>query len=583
MRKVDFLKTIKWYCLSACFLAVVILPAFSADPYIDDIAAAALAMEQGNYDRAAEEINNALVKRSGDPLANIALGTMFLHTRQLDQAFKQFTKAHELAKDHPLALYGFALYYLASDKKDTARSYFERAGESGAYNTGPAIAYMDALAGNYNLDGSIDPVLAQIAAEGYFKRKDYTRAKEILDALTSEWPGYNEGNGAVMTFNSAKPVELTGRELSKPYKSPTQAEPKLKTVSGTITLKADMTKAQNVAYVLYFVDDVLLGMINHPPFECVWDTKRYANAPHTIRIEGHSSNGILLTENSMRVLVYNADSLSGNGVDNEDAKRAERRLWDCLQLKPSRRLAYYTLAKCLEEQKEPEAALIALEHCVGIDPNFRDAQGLLIRRYAPVGKYREIWKVDTNTKLAALTFDDGPNPGTGRILDVLAEKNVKATFFVVGTMAESNSDMLKRMADEGHELQNHTYSHRNLRYLPDVEIERELIRTANVIRRITGKSSRFFRPPGGHQNGNLAYATGKFGYSAIFWTVNCSKNEGTKPENIINQVSSEIKPGSIVLMHNLEDVTLMALPSVIDSLRAKGYKLVTLSELLSAS
>jgi len=581
--KVNFLRYLLLVTATISIICISIAPSAAGDAYIDDITSAAVAMEQGNYDRAVKDINSAFTRRSGDPLVHIALGTLFLHTKQPDQAFKQFTIANELSAGHPLAMYGFGLYYLSYSKIDSAKRYFEKASDGTMCDTAPVMAYLAALSGEDTDSTETHPVFLQIAAEKHLAKKDYKTAREIFQTMAKDWKGFREESGAVTTFDPKSPVTFTGKKLSKPYKTPSEAEPNLPKMSGISTLRADLSKAEGVSYVLFYCDEELLGMVNHPPYECQWDTRRYANSPHTIRIEGHSATGILMTEKSTRVLVSNTGPSLTAKVDPNEAKRAERKLWDCLKLKPSRRLTYYNLAKCAEAENDKAAATNALEHVVGIDPNFKDARTLLIRHYTPVAKYREIWRVDNKEKLAALTFDDGPNPRTPKLLEVLAEKGVKSTFFIVGGMAENNPEILQRIADEGHEIQNHTYSHRNLRYLPDIEIEQELVRTAAIIRKLTGKSTRFFRPPGGHQNGNLHTAAGRYGFSSVFWTVNCSKNEGTTPDNIVKQVSSEVAPGSIILMHNVEEVTLMALPRVIDALKAKGYKLVTLSELLSAN
>ena len=558
-------------------------PAAASDAYIEDIAAAAVHIEQGNYDRAARVINSALALRSGDPLAHVALGTVFLHTRQLDRALKEFTAANNVAKDHPVALYGLALYYLASGKSASAQNYLDRVAAAGTYDVGPTIAYLSALSGRYpeGAAPTADAALLQIWAQGRFKRGEYKEARRVLSGIVEGRCGFEEEFGAVMTFDPASAVALTGRALSKPYKPASEAEGGLGKVSGIFTLKADLRKTQGIAYVLFLVDDALIAMVNHFPYECEWDTRQYANAPHTVKIQGNGLNGVVLSERSVRVLVSNKVAPTSGVATGEDAERAQRKLWDCLRLKPSLRLAYYTLAKCAQAERDDAAALAALERVVAIDPKYKDARSLLARHYSPLQKYREIWRVLRKDKVAAITFDDGPSPRTGRLLDILAQKGVKATFFVVGSMAEANPSILRRIASEGHEIENHTYSHRNLRYLSGIEIERELMRTVVVVRSITGRSSRYFRPPGGHQNGSLASAAGKYGFSSVFWTVNCSKHQGTKPDNIVRQVASATVPGSIILMHHDEDVTLMALPRVIDALRAKGYRLVTLSELVT--
>lgn len=574
-------------CVVGLFAITVLAawPAPANDAYIDDIAAAAVHIEHGDYNRAVEDVNSAFTKRSGEPLAHIALGIVFLHTRQADRAFKEFTTARALDEHSELAAYGLALYYLASGKRDAARDWLYKASADGAYDVQPVLSYLAALSGEYPEESAPvpDPVLAQIRGYRLFKQQKYRESREILSPLVAGVRGFNEEFSAVTTFNPASPVSFAGRQLSKPYKSPSEAEPGLKKVTGAITLRADLARSQGISYVLFFVDDKMIGMINHTPYECNWDTTSFANAPHAIRIQGFSTDGIVTSEKSIRVIVSNKRATASGPVDGDAAVQAERKLWESLRLKPSRRLSYYLLAKCAEAVKDGAAAVAALEHVVGIDPDYRDARSLLISKYAPLDKYREIWQTSPKSKMIAITFDDGPTTRTGELLDILVRKGVKATFFVVGSMAEARPETLRRMAAEGHQIENHTYSHRNLEFLSPIEVERELIRTNSVIRDVTGGAGRLFRLPGGHHNGKLSSSAGKFGFRLVFWTVNCSKTEGTKVPNILKLVTSKAKPGGIILMHNGEDVTLLALPKVIDALKVKGYKLVTLKEMMAAA
>lgn len=564
--------------------AALSVSAFAADdPYITDLTAALSQIEQGNYDRAVEPANSALARRGNDPLAHLVLGTIFLHTRQVDKAFKEFTIANTLSRDDALASYGFGIYYLAKGDCPTAKKYVLKASSNADFDTNPTLWYISAVSGASLGDAvsTADPAAAIVAAQGLIEGKKYNEAAKILSSLVSNHRNFEEQSGSVITFDRANPIGLTGRGLAKPYKAPAESEPGLKKFKGSVTLKANLTRAQGVAYVLFYVDDSLLGMVNQSPYECRWDTAKYSNAPHTVKIQGIGQSGETLSEKTIRVVVGNDTTPGSEPLPIADVKQIREKLWQCLQIKPSYRLAYYMLAKCAEAQGDGPTATDALEHLVAMDPEYRDARHLLIARYSPIPKYEAIWQVKTKQKIAAITFDDGPNPRTSKILDILKSKGVKATFFVVGQMAEANPDMLKRMASDGHELELHTYSHRNLQRIPDIEIEKELIANAAVIRDITGKSAHFFRPPGGHPNNDLGSTGGRYGYRSVFWTINCSKNEGTKRDNIVNQVSSKVTPGCIILMHNVEDVTVQALPKVIDALRAKGYKLVTLSEMVS--
>lgn len=564
-------------------LAVLSTPLMAAgDPYATDLLSAASFVEQGNYDKAVNSANSALARRANDAYSHLMLGTIFLHTHQVDKAFKEFSSANSLSKDNQLASYGFAVYYFEKGDYNTAKKYVERAQHNGYYDVTPTLNYISVLSGSFPEDAGAmtDPVAAQIEAQRLYKAQKYNEAFLLLKTIVAEHKGFAEQAGTVITFDPANPVDSTGRALSKPYKVPTESEPGLRKFSGSVVLKAGLKNTQGIAYVLFYIDNSLLGMVNTSPYECRWDTEKYSNAPHTVKIQGIGQSSELLSEKTIRIIVSNGTSPGGDPLPMEDVKQIEEKLWHSLQLKPSYKLAFYTMAKCADAKGDRSAATAALEHIVAIDPNFKDARNLLIQHYSPIPKYQAFWQVKTGEKVAAITFDDGPNPKTAKILDILASKGVKATFFVVGQMAEANPDMMKRMVEEGHELEMHTYSHKNLQYISDLDIEKELVRDAVVIRDLTGKPVHFFRPPGGHHSNNLGSTAGKYGYRSVFWTINCSKNEGTKRDNIISQVSSKACPGCIVLMHNVENVTLQALPKVIDTLKAKGYKLVTLSEMV---
>ncbi len=570
--------------ITLAIIALASLPVFGGDPYLDDAGASASDIAQGSYDVAVQEAGNALVHRSDDPLAHIALATALLHTRNIERAQVEFAAADKLVDGHPLALYGLGLCLLAKADRAGALEQFKSIPADDLVDTASVIAYLAALGGDYPsaADASGDPALRQVAAQGYLEKREFERAREISLGIATGQKGFIEEFGAVVTFEAARPVALTAPGLAKAYQPPLEVAPAHKRVSGTLMLRVDMPRGADIAYVLFYVDDAVVGIINHPPYECQVDTRRLANAPHTIRIEGRDSSGAAVSEKKAGIYVFNKDQVKMAPAEGEDVRRIEAKLWESLRLKPSRRLAYYTAMKCSDGLKDTQASLAAVEALVGIDPNFKDARTLLLRRYQPAGQYTEVWRVKTDQKLAALTFDDGPNIGTPKLLDILAAKGVKATFFVVGSMAEQNVKTLKLMADSGHEIESHTYSHRNLEYIPDADIERELMRNQSVIRGITGQVPGLFRAPGGRHNASVGKIAAKYGLSQVMWTVNCGQSEGKKPETMINQVMNQTIPGSVILMHNTEPITMQALPAIIDRLRAKGYKLVTLQEMLKA-
>jgi len=382
-----------------------------------------------------------------------------------------------------------------------------------------------------------------------------------------------------MTFDPDRPVKFTGDPPERRIVSPSAQAVSARRASGITRLKADLRRAPNVKFVLFFVDDQMVAIVNHPPFEYPWNTKDYANGLHTVRIQGRSADSQVVSEKSIKVWVENEDAkprmLTGVRVDELRTRLLER-----MKLTPSAAAIHYMLAKCARAAGDTLAAAAHLEKVMAADPNYLDARALLKQTYGRIEPYRELRSGPPNGgREIALTFDDGPNPKTERILDILAETGTRATFFVVGEKCEEFPEVVARMHREGHDVQNHTYSHRNLEALPQAEIEKELFKTIAVIRDLTGRRSIFYRAPGGHLNGNGKKVASAYGLLPVYWTVNCGSVEGTTPEKMVNRVCSAAAPGGIVLLHNAEDVTIAALPAIISGLKGKGFKFVTVSDM----
>ena len=188
--------------------------------------------------------------------------------------------------------------------------------------------------------------------------------------------------------------------------------------------------------------------------------------------------------------------------------------------------------------------------------------------------------------MIALTFDDGPDgENTALLLDLLAETEVKATFFVVGEKIQEYPELLKRIASEGHELGNHSFSHPDMRKLTnDAILERELLPTAELITDLTGLAPMIMRPPyGALRDESIEYLT-EAGWSIINWSIDSFDWDTTQnsASEITEKVLQYSHPGAIVLMHTGEgrEGTLEALPEIIASLREDGYQFVTVSEIL---
>ena len=186
----------------------------------------------------------------------------------------------------------------------------------------------------------------------------------------------------------------------------------------------------------------------------------------------------------------------------------------------------------------------------------------------------------------ALTFDDGPHPrNTPKILDILAEYGIKATFFEVGENIELYPEVSRRVVAEGHEIGNHTYTHPHLLKTDYCSLLDEIARCEKVITETTGVTPLFFRPPEGVVDENVRKVAEDEGYSIIVWTVDTRDWAGTPTDKIVDTVLREISPGDIILMHDYTSKkcnTIPALRRIIPALRDMGYEFVTVGELLRA-
>ncbi len=183
----------------------------------------------------------------------------------------------------------------------------------------------------------------------------------------------------------------------------------------------------------------------------------------------------------------------------------------------------------------------------------------------------------------ALTFDDGPHGTlTPKLLDLLSAHHMKATFFVVGQNAADHPDILRRAIREGHEIANHSWSHPNLAKMPDEAVRRELQKTDDAIAAAIGKRPTLLRPPYGsitaHQK---RWINDEFGYRIIIWDVDPLDWKRPGPSVVCNRILKETHAGSIVLAHDIHPPTIEAMPATFDQLDRKGFKSVTVTELLA--
>ncbi len=192
-------------------------------------------------------------------------------------------------------------------------------------------------------------------------------------------------------------------------------------------------------------------------------------------------------------------------------------------------------------------------------------------------------------KTVALTFDDGPdNQYTPQVLDALARKGVKATFFLIGKRLPEAPAVVNRMISEGHAVGNHTFSHPNVvRFTPE-EISSEIVRGDEALRRFGVKRSGMFRPPYGAINVSSVEAIAAAGYRLYLWSVDSLDWRGLTAQQVVQNVVPLAADGSVILMHSAggpgEDLsgTVQALPVIIDQLRAMGFTFATIPEMFPA-
>lgn len=212
--------------------------------------------------------------------------------------------------------------------------------------------------------------------------------------------------------------------------------------------------------------------------------------------------------------------------------------------------------------------------------------------YHGIGPQDGIIRRGPRKPVVSITFDDGPNPYyTPKILDILKEKKVKATFFVVGRYVKKYPDIARRIVTEGHDIGNHTYSHRDLVPASRRTVLDQVRKTDEIIQEVVGVKTTLFRPPRGIYSNAVRRLLIDEGYRIILWTVSTMDWRGDSPRRILWRVMRHIKNGGIILYHDTgsiirpekasRDNTYQSLVAVIDYLQEAGYEIVPISDLLT--
>ncbi|KQL44265.1 hypothetical protein AN963_22880 [Brevibacillus choshinensis] len=195
-----------------------------------------------------------------------------------------------------------------------------------------------------------------------------------------------------------------------------------------------------------------------------------------------------------------------------------------------------------------------------------------------------VWEVPSKESVIALTFDDGPDPiYTPMIMDLLNQYNAKATFFAVGSRLAKHPGIGKTIVEHGHEIANHTFHHPNFKSISKEKIETEIRLTEETILKATGKHPTLFRSPAGIYNETIVNTVKKCGYLMIMWSWHQDTRDWSNPgvNKIVNKVLRNARKGDIVLFHDYRgNQTVKALQVILPELKKRGYRFVTVSELV---
>ncbi len=190
----------------------------------------------------------------------------------------------------------------------------------------------------------------------------------------------------------------------------------------------------------------------------------------------------------------------------------------------------------------------------------------------------------TTQQLIAITFDDGPDPVlTPRLLDLLKERHIHATFFLVGKNAAAFPEVVRRIVEEGHEVGNHSWSHPLLTQLGPESVESQLRRTHDAIVKACGTAPLLYRPPYGAVRLSQRTRIEKtFGYPAILWDVDPQDwKHPRSAQKVYDAIHKQTRPGSIILCHDIHETTVAAMPATLDDLIARGYHFATVTQLIA--
>ena len=563
-------------------------------------------LETGRYGEAEDAAQNLVIAYPDSALPYAIRGTAALYVGSVGFGRKDFNR---IGSDdpNPAALYGVALCDLFAHDTDGAK---DRLGElsrdpglteAQKNDVAAAQGYLALLTGetaeatsltkqNAGASGTLGSEVAALALARTDPKAGAAALARFL-ATPDGVPRVREQDGLRPLFDPAKPLEpsvlapaLQGMYADRLNGNVTAAKRdngQVQPCSGTVDLNPPQTLPAQTALLSYSVDGQIAAMISQPPYTFTWNTARVANGTHRVKMEAVDAYGNALVTQTETVQVANRAGAAARQPDDLETTVLWERLWSLLALRPSRKVAEWTLAQSFLAAGDTVNAGTHLELAAALDPAYKNGRSTARALFGPPARLLSLSSGSGKLRQVALTFDDGPSLAkTPRLLDALDKAKAPATFFVVGSRAAEAPEMLRRMAKRGDEVENHSFTHPNMNLLLPAEAESEIVRGSVVIQALTGRQPHFFRPPGGNADPAVQHLAQSDGLSVAYWTVDAVHYEdlGSAP-GLVQYVLAHVHPGSIVLMHNGPEVTASAVPALVAALRAQGYSLVTLAKL----
>jgi peptidoglycan/xylan/chitin deacetylase (PgdA/CDA1 family) len=550
---------------------------------------AAARAEVGDLRGAANAAQDALQREPASAAPAQVAASILLITGDTAGALKAWDAALNTLPGDSLSLYGKSLALLARGDAAGAKSTLAEARSVGGGAECIAleryIEYLSGAAGagaGSSLSSNVEAASLGLHAMAKLRQGDPTRGLADIQSALTLLPGdaFQEARGILLSFDKRTPIKFGYDRLPSGFDLSVRSGQAKKVRSGTIQVDAGGS-VDGATYVAFRVDGKVNIIVNHAPYRMSLDTTTLANGKHTVEIVTYDRGGRESGRIAQEIITFNANAPSPPEPDKERIASIRSTLWSILRPLPSRLALAQAGFQAANATQRKDISARYRDLIGALDPSQPEAVN---GRVNSAAAYTAVWRGPVSPPMIALTFDDGPKPGvTEHLLAALTKEGVPATFFVIGRHVTAYPQLSKMITDSGMQIENHSYTHPNLTILPPKEVERELLRTVASVRAATGRGMRFFRPPGGNMNPRVTKIAAQWGMAPCMWTVDADGHENGRPDRLVEFVLKKAKPGAIVLLHNGRMTTVEAIPAIVSGLRARGYRFVTVDQLLATS